>query len=186
MRKLLMATAALGFLASPAFAHCDSLDGPVVQDAQHALKAQDVTPVLKWVTREDEDEIIRAFNMTVAVRDESNAAKIVADRYFYETLVRVHRASEGAAFTGLKPTGGVEPTIAAADQALDDGSIERLADELASAIQHGVEERFAVAFEKRQTAEDSIERGREYVDAYVQFTHFAEEADHLAGAGAGH
>lgn len=186
MRKLLMATVALGFLASPALAHCDSMDGPVVQDAQRALEAQDVTPVLKWVTAEDEDEIKSAFDMTVAVRDESNAAKTVADQYFFETLVRVHRASEGAAFTGLKPIGSVEPTIAAADQALNDGNIERLADELASAIQHGVEERFAVAYEKRQTAEDSVEQGREYIEAYVQFTHFAEEADHLVKAGAGH
>ena len=64
--------------------------------------------------------------------------------------------------------------------------MEPLAEELASAIRHGVEERFAVAYEKRQTAEDSVEQGREYVEAYVQFTHFAEQADHLADAGASH
>ena len=163
MRRLLMATAALGLLASPAFAHCDSMDGPVVQDAQRALEAQDVTPVLKWVTAEDEDEIRSAFDMTLEVREETDAAKTVADRYFFETLIRVHRASEGAGFTGLKPAGSVEPAIAAA-----------------------VEERFAVAYELRQTAEDSVEQGREYVEAYVQFTHFAEQADHLADAGASH
>ncbi|MBC7285406.1 DUF6448 family protein [Hoeflea sp.] len=186
MRRLLMLTAALGFLASPVLAHCDSMDGPVVQDAQHALETQDVTPTLKWVTAKDEDKIRSAFDMTLAVRDESNAAKALADRYFFETLVRVHRASEGEAFTGLKPTGSVEPAIAAADQALDDGNVAPLADELASAIRHGVEERFAVAYEKRQTAEDTVEQGRAYVDAYVQFTHFANETDHLAEAGAAH
>ena len=146
MRRLLMATAALGLLASPAFAHCDSMDGPVVQDAQRALEAQDVTPVLKWVTAEDEDEIRSAFDMTLEVREETDAA----------------------------------------NQALEDGNVEPLAEELASAIRHGVEERFAVAYEKRQTAEDSVEQGREYVEAYVQFTHFAEQADHLADAGASH
>src|SRR5690606_7258947 len=62
MRRLLTATAALGLLASPAFAHCDSMDGPVVQDAQRAIEAQDVTPVLKWVAAEDEDEIRSAFD----------------------------------------------------------------------------------------------------------------------------
>jgi hypothetical protein len=46
--------------------------------------------------------------------------------------------------------------------------------------------RFAVAYEKRQTAEDTVEQGRAYVDAYVQFTHFANETDHLAEAGAAH
>lgn len=186
MRRLLMTTAALGLLASPAFAHCDSIGGPVVQDAQRALEAQDVTPVLKWVAAEDEGEIRSAFDMTLVVRDESDAARAVADRYFFETLVRVHRATEGEGFTGLKPAGSVEPAIAAADQALEDGNIDPLADELASAIRHGVEERFAVAYEKRQTAEDSVEQGREYVDAYVQFTHFAEQASQLAEAGASH
>jgi len=181
-----MTTAALGLLASPAFAHCDSIGGPVVQDAQRALEAQDVTPVLKWVAAEDEGEIRSAFDMTLVVRDESDAARAVADRYFFETLVRVHRATEGEGFTGLKPAGSVEPAIAAADQALEDGNIDPLADELASAIRHGVEERFAVAYEKRQTAEDSVEQGREYVDAYVQFTHFAEQAGQLAEAGASH
>lgn len=186
MRRLLMATAALGLLASPAFAHCDSMDGPVVADAQRALEAQDITPVLKWVTAEDEDEIQSAFDMTLEVRDETDAAKAVADQYFFETLVRVHRASEGEGFTGLKPAGSVEPAIAAADQALEDGNVDPLAEEIAAAIRHGVEERFAVAYEKRQTAEDSVEQGREYVEAYVQFTHFAEQADHLADAGASH
>ena len=80
MRNLLMATAAaVGLLATPAFAHCDSMDGPVVQDAQRALEAQDVTPVLKWVTADDEDEIRSAFDMTLTVREETDAAKAVAD-----------------------------------------------------------------------------------------------------------
>lgn len=186
MRRLIIATAALGLLASPAFAHCDSMDGPVVEDAQLALDAQNVTPVLKWVTAEDEDEIQSAFDMTLTVREETDAARAVADRYFFETLIRVHRASEGEGFTGLKPADSVEPAIAAADQALEDGNVEPLAEELASAIRHGVEERFAEAYEKRQAAEDSVEQGRDYVEVYVQFTHFAEQAHHLAETGASH
>jgi Flp pilus assembly protein CpaB len=31
--------------ASVGFAHCDSLDGPVIADAQRAIEAKDVTPV---------------------------------------------------------------------------------------------------------------------------------------------
>lgn len=185
MRRLLMATAAFLLIASPAFAHCDSMDGPVVEDAKRALETRDVTPVLKWVTAEDEDQIHRAFEMALAVRHESDVAMQVADRYFYETVIRVHRASEGEGFTGLKPAGSVEPTIVAADRALEDGSVEPLAEELASAIRHGVEERFAEAYEKRQAAEDSVTRGREYVEAYVQFTHFAEQAHHLVETAAG-
>lgn len=186
MRRILMTTVALGLLASPAFAHCDSMDGPVVHDAQRALEAQDVTSVLKWVHAEDENDIRSAFDMTLAVRGESEAARAVAERYFLETLVRIHRASEGEGFTGLKPTGSVEPVIAAADHALESGDVAPLAKELAAAIRHGVEERFSEAYGKRVAAEDSVERGREYVEAYVQFTHFAEHAHQLVGAAADH
>lgn len=189
-RPLITAVASLGILAgalsSPALAHCDSMDGPVVHDAQRAIAEENVTPVLKWVTAEDEDQIRSAFEMTLAVRGESDAAMEVADRYFYETLIRVHRASEGEGFTGLKPAGSVDPAIAAADKALENGEVEPLAEELASSVRHGVEERFAKAYEKRQTAEASVEQGREYVEAYVQFTHFAEGVQHLVDAGASH
>jgi len=186
MRRLLMATAALSLLSSPAFAHCDSMDGPVVQDAQRAIAEANMAPILKWVTAEDEDEIRSAFEMTLAVRGESEAAMAVADQYFYETLVRVHRASEGEGFTGLKPAGSVDPTIAAADEALESGDVEALAADLSSSVRHGIEERFDAAYELRQTAEDSVEQGREYVEAYVQFTHFAEGVQHLVDAGASH
>src|SRR5690606_11516104 len=123
-----------GLLSGPASAHCDSMDGPVVKDAQRALADGDVGPVLKWVRAEDEPEIRDAFDLTRSVRGESEAAKSLADRYFFETLVRVHRASEGEAFTGLKPAGSVEPGIAAADRALAEGNADALADRIAAAV----------------------------------------------------
>jgi len=189
IRPLLATTALsvgilLAALATPALAHCDSMDGPVVADAQRALAARDVTPVLKWIPAAEETEIRSAFDMTLAVRGESETARAVADRYFFETLIRVHRAAEGEGFTGLKPAGSVAPAIAAADQALQSGDVEPLADDLAAEIRHGVRTRFAEAWERRQMAENSVEQGRAYVAAYVQFTHFAENAAHLAGAGA--
>src|SRR3546814_12444379 len=147
----LMATvASLGILAAlsgPAMAHCDSMDGPVVQDAQRAIVEKNVTPVLKWVTQKDEEEIRSAFDMTLAVRGESDTAQQVADRYFFETLIRVHRASEGEGFTGLKPAGSVDPAFAAADKALENGQIEPLAGEVASARPHGRGPRLAGTYE---------------------------------------
>ena len=171
-------------LSSPAMAHCDTMDGPVVKDAQRALADKDVAPVLKWVRAEDEEPIREAFEMTLLVRGESEAAQSLADRYFFETLVRVHRASEGEGFAGLKPAGNVDPAIAAADRALAEGNIDPLADEIAAAVRDALEARFAEAYEKRQVAEDSVEQGREYVAAYVQLTHFAEGVDHLVSNGA--
>lgn len=171
---------------SPVMAHCDSMDGPVVKDAQRALAENDVTPVLKWVRAEDEDTIREAFEMVMQVRGESETAQTVADRYFFDTLVRIHRASEGEGFTGIKPAGSVDPAIAAADHALEAGKIEPLADELAAAVRDAIVERFNAAHEARLTAENSVEEGREYVAAYVQFTHFVEGVDHLVSHGASH
>lgn len=183
---LISALTLAALLSSPAMAHCDSMDGPVVKDAQRALTEMTVEPVLKWVRPEDAEAIREAFEMTLAVRGESEAARSLADRYFFETLVRIHRASEGEGFTGLKPAGSVEPGIAAADKALVDGNADRLADETAAAVRHSIEERFTEAYEKRQVAEESPEQGREYVEAYVQFTHFVEGVDHLVSHGANH
>jgi len=101
-------------VAGPAAAHCDSMSGPVVKDAQIALARKSVDPVLKWVGKADEAAIREAFNMTIAVRGESATAQRVADTYFFETVVRIHRATEGEGYTGLKAAGNVDPAIAAA------------------------------------------------------------------------
>jgi hypothetical protein len=92
-----------------ASAHCDTLDGPVVMTAKAALEKGDVTPVLKWVRKEDEKEIREQFKKTLTVRAKGPEAKELADMYFFETLVRIHRAGEGAPYTGLKSAGMVEP-----------------------------------------------------------------------------
>ena len=105
----------------PAFAHCDTLDGPVVIDARTALEKADITPVLKWVKAADEQELRAIFAKTLAVRKLDPAAKELADTYFFETLVRVHRAGEGAPYTGLKAAGTVPAPIVKADQSLEKG-----------------------------------------------------------------
>ncbi|HSH84744.1 MAG TPA: DUF6448 family protein [Guyparkeria sp.] len=176
----------VALVSSPAAAHCDSMSGPVVKDAQAALAKGKIDPVLKWVGADDEAAIRDAFKMTLAVRGESEAAKNVADRYFFETLVRIHRATEGEGFTGLKPAGSVDPAIAAADRALENGNVDQLADETAAAVRKGIRQRFTDAYDKRQVAGQSVEQGREYVQAYVEFTHFVEGVAHLVSAGPSH
>jgi hypothetical protein len=98
-------------------AHCDSLDGPVITEARAALEAGDVTSVLKWVSQDYEAEIRAAFDHVVEVRKLGGEARSLADRFFFETLVRIHRAVEGAPYTGLKPAGsglyGVEEAASA-------------------------------------------------------------------------
>lgn len=183
---LLSLAAALALGIGEARAHCDSLDGPVVRDAQLALERGDPTPVLKWVEPEGEAEIREAFRAALAVRAKGDEARQLADRHFFETLVRVHRAGEGEGFTGLKPAGSVDPGIAAADRALESGSATQLSQELSARLADGVATRFRRAMQLKQQAGNSVEAGRAYVAAYVDYIHFVEEADRLARRGAPH
>lgn len=162
-----------------AWAHCDALDGPVVLEAQAALEASDVKPLLKWVRAQDEAEIREAFARAVAVRKLGAEAKKVADTYFLETLVRVHRTGEGAPYTGLKPAGMIDPAFVKADRVLEAGSIDELADAIAAHAAEGLRERYARAAEARKHAGDSVEAGRKYVDAYVTYIHYVEGISNL-------
>jgi len=51
-----------------AAAHCDTLDGPVIQDAKKAIKGNDITPVLKWVKPKDEKAVKTAFKKALAAK----------------------------------------------------------------------------------------------------------------------
>ena len=174
------------FLLPLVFAHCDTLDGPVVKTAKTALEKGDVTPVLKWVKKEHEAEIRDLFKMTLTVRGKGREAQELADRYFLETLVRLHRAGEGMPYTGLKPAGVVEPAVIEADKALETGSAENLVKLITEAAAKGIRERFTRAKEAKKHADHSVEAGRGFVDAYVQFTHYAERLHFDAAAEAGH
>jgi hypothetical protein len=166
-------------------AHCDTMDGPVVQTAQAALEKGDVTPVLKWVKAPQEAEVREAFRQTRAVRALGKGAKDLADKYFFETLVRLHRQGEGAPYAGLKPAGAVEPVVAASDKALEAGSVDELTKEITRLVAEGIRHRFAATVEKKKHAEESIAVGREFVEAYVEFTHYVERlhADAIGPAG---
>lgn len=179
--------AVLFFIPRVAEAHCDTLSGPVVMTARAALEKGDVTPVLKWVKKEHEDEIRSAFKKTLAVRAKGPEAKELADRYFFETLVRIHREGEGAPYTGLKPAGtDIGPAVAGADKALESGSVDGLAKLLADEVAAGVRERFEHALAKKKHADESIQAGREFVEAYVEFTHYAERLHLDATSAAAH
>lgn len=167
-------------------AHCDSMDGPVIGQAREALAAGDVTPTLKWVPAEHEDAIREAFDQVLRVRAAGGEAAELADRYFFETLVRIHREGEGAAYTGLRPTGDLEPIYAAADQALVDGSADHLAEHLAETVKTTIKERFATASEALKTAETDLDAGRDYVVTYVEYMHFVEAINEMLTHTGGH
>jgi len=175
----------LATVPSGARAHCDTLDGPVVQTARKALETGHLNPVLAWVRPQDEAEIKAAFARATAVRKSGAEARNLADTWFFETVVRVHRAAEGAPYTGLKPAGqDLGPAIAAADRSIDSGSPAALEKLLADAVKAGVHERFARLKAQKLPGED-VAAGRAWVQAYVPYVHYAEGVYEAAARGAG-
>ena len=174
--------------ARQAAAHCDSMDGPVVKAAQRALETGNVNYVMLWVRASDEAMIRDAFTRTVAVRKQSTSARDLADLWFFETLVRVHREGEGAPYTGLKPVGaGENAAIDAADDALAAGSVAKVEALLIHAVRDGLRERFAVALAKKNVDVNDVAAGRAYIHEYVPFIHYVEGIYNAANpAGHGH
>ncbi|GAW68234.1 hypothetical protein GPEL0_01f4482 [Geoanaerobacter pelophilus] len=159
-------------MAQNAAAHCDTLDGPVVQDAHKALEAKDITPVLKWVKAKDEKAVKAAFSKALAAKG-ANAE--TAHHQFFATLVKIHRAGEGAPFTGLKPAGAVEPAVAEADKALASGSADALVKLVTDDVTAGIKHRYERAAAAYKHKDESVAQGREFVEAYVEYTHYVEK-----------
>lgn len=169
------------FLPADGRAHCDTLTGPVVTSARAALEKGEVTPVLKWVKPEGEAEIRDAFKKAMAVRAAGGEARDLADRWFFETLVRVHRAGEGAPYTGLKDV-PEEPIIRMADRSLAAGNVDDLIAKLNQHTAAKVRALFKKALEARKDEDRSVAAGREAVEAYVIYVHYLENL-HAAIAG---
>ena len=170
-------------LSGMAWGHCDTTGGPIIPEAKAALEKGDVTPTLKWVKKEHEAEDKTAFAKAVAVRSTGGEAKELADQYFLETLIRLHRAGEGAPFTGIKDE-PVEPIVAMADKSLVDGSIEEMIEKIAGHLGEAIGEKFHKAMEAQKDKDKSVEAGREFVEAYVTYVHYVE-AVHAAIMSAG-
>ena len=173
---LLLVLLILLFPSAVAWAHCDGLDGPVVKAALKALEKGNVNLALIWVQKRNEREITAAFQRAVAVRKLSGESQALADTYFFETLVRIHRAGEGEPYDGLKPAGrDIGPAIPAADKAIDTGSLEPLLELFPVSATVGIRERFDAAAARKNYPKSDVDAGREYVKAYVEFIHYVEE-----------
>lgn len=166
----------LGALAvRSALAHCDGMDGPVVRAAQRAFESGNVNLALIWVRQEDEAQLRTAFQEALAVRRLSPEGRQLADRAFFETLVRLHRTGEGAAYTGLKPAGrDLGPAIPAADRALEAASAEALQQLLSRAVQDGLRQQFQRVMSRRNYDPNDVAAGRAYVQSYVEYVHYVE------------
>lgn len=160
----------------PATAHCDTEDGPAMQDARRALQTGNANIALKWVHAEGEADVRAAFD--AAVTESGHDVASPAARRFFETLVRVHRAGEGAGFDGIKPTGTALPAeVVAADAAADTGTLDPLRGLIAHERWGELKRRFAKLMAKKDYAVDDLDAARDYIAAYVHFFKYAEGHD---------
>lgn len=158
------------------FAHCDTMAGPVVKAAQEALRTRNVNLVLIWVQKKDEAEVNEKFQRTLAVRKLNREAQKVADSYFFETVVRLHRIGEGEPYTGLKPLGtDLGPVIPVADESFTVSSAGELLKLFPATAHADIEARFQDALRRQRFSSNDVEAGRAYVKAYISFMHFIEE-----------
>ena len=150
------------------------------------MQKGDVTPLLKWVPPAHEAEIVSAFQRALRIRQATPQASAAEDEAFFSLLVRIHRAGEGAAFSGIKPAGTpLSPAITAADKAVESGSDRELFTLLAKTMQNGLARRLNDVREKHRTVNASVPQGREYVAAYVAFVHYVEALEKALEGGHG-
>lgn len=150
--------------------HCDSLDGPVVAAARQALDAADVNLVLPFVPEDGEEQVRTVFAAVLPVRTLGESAREVADRLFFETVVRVHRAGEGAPFTGLKPAGlDVGPVIPLAERAITTGTPEPVTDYLTAALRDQLKHRLDEVNRRATSKGHSVAETRAWVEAMLGF-----------------
>ena len=164
--------------------HCDSMDGPVVLAAKRALEAHDPMLALPYVKPEGEPEVLAAFERTIEAHNGDPKVNELADLYFFETLVRVHRAGEGAPYTGLKPAGlGFGPVVPVAERAVETGSPDELIHVLSDKVRHEVVERFGKAMALKAHADDGVAAARASVEAMLGLEVWSHKLYTCASAG---
>ena len=180
-RVVLLLSVLFILFAAPqmASAHCDSYDGPVIKDALKALEQQNVELVLKWVEPKYDKIITEKFNQTLKLQGSNEEVNEIIRTHFLETLVRLHREGEGASFTGLKPIGSMTPMVEMADNSLDKNDIDYVVNKVNNHLGEVLRERFTKAMELSKTKHNSVEQGRAYVEAYVEYTHTLDALEHI-------
>jgi len=178
LAKLAVAVIVIGIFSMSVLAHCDTMDGPVVKAANKALRTKNVNYVLIWVHEKEDAEVRSAFKKVLTVRGLGHDARELADRYFFETVVRLHRAGEGEPYTGLKASGAEDVELfTEIDKAIDKNSISALAAKFSGDERAEIEKRFGEVIDKKKFAVNDVAAGRRFVESYVKFLHLVEKIE---------
>jgi len=150
------------------------MDGPVVMAAKSALESNNVNLILPWVPKSAENEVIKAFSKTLEVRKCGKEEESLADQWFFETVVRLHRMGEGKGFTGLKLAGlDWGPVVPKADKAIEEEDSTELVTFILNTVENELKRRFDIAMDRKNYKIDNIDEAREYVHAMLEFVLFS-------------
>lgn len=156
--------------------HIDSMDGPVVKAAEMALDMENVNYILPYVLPEDEEELKDAHEKTLIVRELSADAAELADYWFFETAVRLHRKGDEKPYNGLKPAGmDWGPIIPKVDQAIETENVNELLDFLLNFIREDIESRFDDVISKKDYDINDMEDARDYINSRLEFIDYTKK-----------
>lgn len=164
--------------------HCDTRDGPVVKAAIKALETGNINYVLIWIPEESGKELAAVFEKTLRARKQGGVAQEVADDWFFENAIRLHRAGEGAPYTGMKPAGLSEgPVVPRAEKAIGTGDPKESIGFILRVIEDDLNYRFHHVMEKKNYDVNDVSAGREYVEAFIGWVVYSHHL-YLSVAGA--
>ncbi|WAC04312.1 MAG: DUF6448 family protein [Methanoregula sp.] len=167
--------------------HCDTRDGPVVKAAKKALETGNLNYVLIWIPRESEKELKEVFARTLRARKAGKDAQDVADDWFFETAIRLHRAGEGASYTGMKPAGLSEgPVVPKAEKAIETGNPKETIDVILKTVEEDLTHRFRHVMEKKNYDVDDVAAGREFIEAFIGWVVYSHHLYMNVKGGNGH
>lgn len=150
--------------------HCDTMDGPVVNACKKALEMRDVNYVLPFVPETAEKELSQSFNKTLRARKLGEDAAEVADLWFFETAVRLHREGEGAPYTGLKPAGlDWGPVVPRAEEDIEKGDPTETIGFLKRVLEEELRKKFNKAMSLKNYDLEDVDAARKYTESMLNF-----------------
>jgi hypothetical protein len=155
--------------------HCDTLDGPIVKACRKAFEVDNVKFALPWVPESDEGEVREAFKRVQRVRKKwDSESSDISELWFFELVVRLHRAGEDEPFTGLRPAGlDWGPVLPLTDKAKATGDPGEVIKLITGEVEHELFERFMNMTKKKNFDPNDVSKAREYVHAELDFVLFA-------------
>jgi hypothetical protein len=156
-----------------------------VKAAKKALETGNINYILIWIPQESEKELKGVFEKTLRARQAGKDAQEVADDWFFETAIRLHRAGEGAPYTGMKPAGLSEgPVVPKAEKAIETGNPKETIEFILKTVEEDLTHRFRHVMEKKKYDVNDVAAGREFIAGFIGWVVYSHHL-YMSVAGGG-